>query len=179
MSIIILAVGKLKGTNKYLQAGVDEYVKRMSVYRAVTLVEIPEETISATRTDEQIKESEGERVLAQVAKYAKDSACQVVALSENGKEYGSFELSERLFGMPAGQTKPTNQPNGGTPWAASNPIIFIIGGPLGLSRAVLAQCHTVLSLSRLTFPHPMARLFLVEQLYRAFKIYRNEPYHKA
>lgn len=176
MSIVIIAVGKLKGANKYLQTGIDEYIKRMSAYRPVSLVEVSEETISATRTDEQIKESEGERILAQIAKYAKDSACQVVALSENGKEYGSSELSERLFGVPLGHT---NQPNGGTPWAVSNPIIFIIGGPLGLSQTVLAQCHTVLSLSRMTFPHPMARLFLVEQLYRAFKIYRNEPYHKA
>ncbi|MEB3286437.1 MAG: 23S rRNA (pseudouridine(1915)-N(3))-methyltransferase RlmH [Vampirovibrionales bacterium] len=180
MSIVVLAVGKLKGSNRYLQSGIDEYVKRMSAFCPCQIVEIPEETITPTRSEEQIKVAEGTRILAQVNKYARQGNAWVVALSEAGDAFSSVELAERMFGrLVFASLKSTNQPYGGTPWMASNPIIFLIGGPLGLSDEVLSQSHTRLSLSRMTFPHPMARLFLLEQVYRAFKLSRNEPYHKA
>jgi 23S rRNA (pseudouridine1915-N3)-methyltransferase len=96
-----------------------------------------------------------------------------IALSERGEQLTSEQFStvffERLGADPS---------NGGIPIMEGTPIIFIVGGPLGLSSTVLGQCHWTVSLSRMTFPHPMVRLILLEQLYRAFKIRRGEPYHK-
>ncbi len=100
-------------------------------------------------------------------------ATLAIALSERGEQLTSEQFSKAFFDRLG-----ANPSNGGMTTPVSGPIIFIVGGPLGLSSSVLEQCHWTVSLSRMTFPHPLVRLILLEQLYRAFKIRRNEPYHK-
>ena len=112
-----------------------------------------------------MKAAEGERIL----KHLTPDHAVVIALSEHGKLHDSVGFATLLLG---------NQPNGGIAEGGSTPIIFIVGGASGLSQEVLNRSRAVLSLSPMTFPHQMVRLILVEQLYRAFKIHRNEPYHK-
>ena len=120
---------------------------------------------TASRTVDQVKAAEGERIL----KHLTPDHAVVIALSEHGKLQDSVGFATLLLG---------NQPNGGIAEGGSTPIIFIVGGASGLSQEVLNRSRAVLSLSPMTFPHQMVRLILVEQLYRAFKIHRNEPYHK-
>jgi 23S rRNA (pseudouridine1915-N3)-methyltransferase len=172
MQIQIIAVGKLKGGFSYLQAGIDDYLKRMRPYAKVSVVEVPDESITPSLTPEQVMEREGTRILPYIQR-----ASYAIALSERGDQLTSEQFSAALFERLENQTR-ANPSNGGASSMDSGPIIFIVGGPLGLSPGVLGECHWTVSLSRLTFPHPLVRLILLEQLYRAFKIRRGEPYHK-
>ncbi len=169
MEIRIVAVGRMKGGFTYLQRGVDEYIKRMKPYAGVSIVEVPDEAVTASRTPEQIMEKEGERLLSHMDK----AACSI-ALSERGELMNSLALAQTLSSLWA----MTNPPNGGIGNRGSGPMIFVVGGALGLSQTVLDRADRILSLSPLTFPHLMVRLILVEQIYRTFKILKNEPYHK-
>lgn len=169
MEIRIVAVGRMKGDFKYLQVGVDEYVKRMKPYARVSIVEVPDETVMASRTREQIMEKEAQRLLSHM-----DQAAYTIALSERGELMDSEALAETLSGL----WSMTNPPNGGIGDRGSGPMMFVVGGALGLSQTVLNRADRILSLSPLTFPHLMVRLILTEQLYRTFKILKNEPYHK-
>ncbi|WP_409290847.1 23S rRNA (pseudouridine(1915)-N(3))-methyltransferase RlmH [Peribacillus sp. SCS-37] len=159
MNISIVTVGKLK--EKYLKQGIEEYIKRMSPYAKVEIIEVPDEkapeTLSAIEM-EQIKDKEGERILSKISQDA-----HVIALAIQGKQKTSEELADTIDKLATyGKSK----------------IAFVIGGSLGLGRAVMQRADDSLSFSKMTFPHQLMRLILVEQVYRAFRINRGEPYHK-
>jgi len=159
MQIRIIAVGRIK--EKFLQEGIAEYEKRLRPYAKVQVIEVPEEKrpASASPSVERVAmEKEGERILAVIPE-----GSFVVALAIQGEDWSSTALAEAISHWEM---------------AGRNQVAFIIGGDLGLSPAVLARSDLKFSLSRMTFTHPMARLLLIEQIYRAFRILRGEPYHK-
>ncbi|MHB8162974.1 MAG: 23S rRNA (pseudouridine(1915)-N(3))-methyltransferase RlmH [Methanoregula sp.] len=159
MQIRIIAVGKIK--EKYLQEGIAEYEKRLRPYAKVQIVEITEEKrpLSASPAIESAaKVKEGERILAAILE-----GSFVIALDVKGQSWSSEELAASFR-----EWELTGQ----------NQLVFVIGGDLGLSPAILERSSLRLSLSKMTFTHPMARLLLIEQVYRAFRILRGEPYHK-
>lgn len=159
MNISIVTVGKLK--EKYLKQGIEEYVKRLSAYAKIEVIEVADEKAPEELSELemiQVKQKEGERILAKVAQDT-----YVIALAINGKLRSSEELADSLDKLATyGKSK----------------VAFIIGGSLGLSEEVLSRANEHLSFSRMTFPHQLMRLILVEQIYRAFRINRGEPYHK-
>lgn len=159
MNISIITVGKLK--EKYLKQGIEEYTKRLSSYSKIEIIEVPDEKAPEVLSEAemiQVKEKEGERILAKVP-----SDAHVIALAIEGKQKSSEELAETLDKLATyGKSK----------------VAFIIGGSLGLSSQVLKRADDKLSFSKMTFPHQLMRLILVEQVYRAFRINRGEPYHK-
>jgi 23S rRNA (pseudouridine1915-N3)-methyltransferase len=168
--IHIIAVGKVKGASaKYLQPGIDAFLDRLQPYASLSIVEVAEETVSPTRTREQILEREADRLLPHF-----DRAAYRVVLSEHGSLLSSEQFAEAL----SKRCFSGNPLSGGPSNPASGPTIFVIGGPLGLSPKVVRAADWVVSLSPMTFPHQMVRLLILEQLYRAFRIQRNEPYHK-
>jgi 23S rRNA (pseudouridine1915-N3)-methyltransferase len=168
MNIQMIVVGRMKGGFSYLQPGLDDYLKRLKAYANVSIVEVPDEAILPSRTEEQVMLGEARRILPYLEK-----AAYAIALSERGESLTSEQFSTAFF-----ERLGANPSNGGIPGNDTRPIIFIVGGPLGLHPSVLQACHWTVSLSKMTFPHPMVRLILLEQLYRAFKIRRGEPYHK-
>ncbi len=159
MQIRIIAVGKIK--ERYLQDGIFEYLKRLRPYANVQVVEIADEKRPASATpaiESAAMEKEGDRILAAIPE-----GSHIIALDVQGQNWSSEQLAASL---------------GEWELSAKNQLAFIIGGDLGLSPAVLARSNLRLSLSKMTFTHPMARLFMLEQVYRAFRILRGEPYHK-
>lgn len=159
MNISIVTVGKLK--EKYLKLGIDEYTKRLSSYSKIEIIEVPDEKAPETLSDAemlQVKKKEGERILSKVPTDA-----HVIALAIEGKQKSSEELADTIDKL-------------GT--YGKSRVTFIIGGSLGLSDEVLKRADDKLSFSKMTFPHQLMRLILVEQVYRAFRIMRGEPYHK-
>ncbi|MFB6499232.1 MULTISPECIES: 23S rRNA (pseudouridine(1915)-N(3))-methyltransferase RlmH [Bacillus] len=159
MNISIVAIGKLK--EKYLKQGIDEYIKRLSAYAKVDIIELPDEKAPENLSDQDmkiIKDKEGERILSKISPDA-----HVIALAIEGKMKSSEELADNMDRLATyGKSK----------------VTFVIGGSLGLSDAVLKRADEKLSFSRMTFPHQLMRLILLEQVYRAFRINRGEPYHK-
>lgn len=159
MNISICTVGKLK--EKYLKAGIDEYLKRLSGYAKVEVIEVADEKapeVLSLVEMEQVKQKEGEKLLAKIS-----PDTYVIALAIDGKMKSSEELADSLDKLATyGKSK----------------IAFVIGGSLGLSDEVLKRADEKLSFSKMTFPHQLMRLILIEQVYRAFRINRNEPYHK-
>lgn len=159
MNITIITVGKLK--EKYLKQGIDEYLKRLTAYAKVEIIELPDEKAPETLSDVemiQIKDKEGERILSKI-----NPDAHVIALAIEGKMKTSEELADTIDKLGTyGKSK----------------ITFIIGGSLGLSQEVMKRADEALSFSKMTFPHQLMRLILVEQVYRAYRIIRNEPYHK-
>ncbi|MDP9738209.1 UNVERIFIED_ORG: 23S rRNA (pseudouridine1915-N3)-methyltransferase [Bacillus sp. B2I3] len=159
MKITIITVGKLK--EKYLKQGIAEYTKRLSAYANIELVEVPDEKAPenlSTADMDIVKQKEGERILAKVS-----PDTYVITLEINGKQLTSEQLAIHMDQLATyGKSK----------------ITFIIGGSLGLGTEVLSRSDYALSFSKMTFPHQLMKLVLVEQIYRAFRINRNEPYHK-
>jgi 23S rRNA (pseudouridine1915-N3)-methyltransferase len=159
VNISIVSVGKLK--EKYLKLGIEEYVKRLSAYAKIDVVEVADEKAPEELSElemKQVKQKEGERILAKI-----NPDTYVIALAIQGKLQSSEELANTLDKLATyGKSK----------------IAFVIGGSLGLSEEVLKRSNEQLSFSRMTFPHQLMKLILVEQIYRAFRINRNEPYHK-
>ncbi|MBA2874362.1 23S rRNA (pseudouridine(1915)-N(3))-methyltransferase RlmH [Thermaerobacillus caldiproteolyticus] len=159
MNITVISVGKLK--EKYLKQGIEEYIKRLSGYAKIEMIEVPDEKAPENLSNqemEQVKEREGERILAKIS-----DDTYVIALAIEGKMKSSEELAESLDKLATyGKSK----------------IAFIIGGSLGLSKKVMQRADEALSFSKMTFPHQLMRLILLEQIYRAFRINRGEPYHK-
>ncbi|MEQ2527882.1 23S rRNA (pseudouridine(1915)-N(3))-methyltransferase RlmH [Robertmurraya yapensis] len=159
MNISIITVGKLK--EKYLKQGIDEYLKRLSSYAKVEVIEVPDEKAPEELSETemvQVKDKEGERILAKI-----HPDTYVIALAIEGKLKSSEELADTLDKLATyGKSK----------------IAFVIGGSLGLSQQVLNRSDEKLSFSKMTFPHQLMRLILVEQVYRAYRINRGEPYHK-
>lgn len=159
MNIKICCVGKLK--DAFFLDACAEFSKRLSRYCTLTIHEVADEKAPETlHTSEErkVKDREGERLLSVM-----DPKDHVIALTLGGKQYTSEAFSEHLSSLSV-QGNPS--------------IAFVIGGSLGLSDAVLRRANEQLCLSRMTFPHRLARLILLEQIYRAFRIERNEPYHK-
>lgn len=155
MNIKLLAVGKTD--NPALQQLIDMYEKRLSYYINFELQLLPDIKNSKSLSEEQQKAKEGELILANVA-----SSHHLILLDERSKEFTSVAFADEL-------QKKMN--------AGIKQLTFVIGGPYGFSKEVYDRANSKLSLSKLTFSHQMIRLFFVEQLYRAFTILRNEPYH--
>ena len=156
--ITILAVGRLK--EKYLAHGAAEYLKRLSAYARVEVVEVSDEGFAESLSPlelARVKEREGERLLKRLRQ-----GNFLIVLDLRGKLFSSEEMAE-ILGKNALEGK--------------GDITFIIGGALGLSQKVLERADLRLSFSRLTFPHQLMRIILLEQIYRWFKIHRREPYH--
>ncbi|MBU0904837.1 MAG: 23S rRNA (pseudouridine(1915)-N(3))-methyltransferase RlmH [Firmicutes bacterium] len=159
MNIAIVSVGKLK--EKYLKMGIEEYSKRLGSYAKVDLIEVPDEKAPENLSDadmEIVKKKEGERILAKIG-----PDTYVIALAIEGKMKSSEQLADDLQSlMTYGRSK----------------ITFVIGGSLGLHEDVMKRSDEKLSFSKMTLPHQLMKLVLVEQIYRAFRIIKNEPYHK-
>ena len=159
MNITVITVGKIK--EKYLRDAIDEYAKRLSRYCKLDLIEVPDEKTpeNASEKEElQIKDKEGDGIL----KYIKDNM-YVVALAIEGKQLSSEELAG--FIKELGVKGDSN-------------IAFVIGGSLGLSKSVLNRANYKLSFSKMTFPHQLMKVILLEQVYRGYRIINGEPYHK-
>ena len=159
MKITILTVGKIK--EKYLKDAISEYSKRLSKYCKLEIIEVADEKTpdnASEVVEEGIRNKEGERLL----KYIKDDAF-VITLEINGKLLTSEELSDKINKLGIGGT---------------SHIIFVIGGSIGLGKEVLKRSNFALSFSKMTFPHQLMRVILLEQVYRSYRIINNEPYHK-
>lgn len=159
MKITVVTVGKVK--EKFYRQAIEEFQKRLSRYCKLEIVEVSDEKTPdhASETEERlIKEKEGQRIL----KYIKEDAW-VCALAIEGKMLDSVELSEKLEQMGI---------------SGVSHMIFVIGGSLGLADEVLKRADFKLSFSKMTFPHQLMRVILLEQIYRAYRIMQGEPYHK-
>lgn len=159
MRINIVCVGKIK--EKYLKLGIDEFKKRLSKYCKLEIIELEDETAPENLSDKEmliIKEKEGKKILSKI----KDNS-YVIALAIDGKNLSSEELAQTINKLGVR--------------GVSN-ITFVIGGSLGLSDEVLSRADYKLSFSKMTFPHQLMRLILLEQVYRAYRINNGEPYHK-
>ena len=155
MNIKLLAIGKTD--NKSLQTLIDDYSKRLSFYVKFELEIIPDIKNAKSLTQAQQKEKEGEIILSKIA-----ATDQLILLDENGKMFSSIKFSDEI----------QKKMNSGV-----KTLVFVIGGPYGFSDALYAKAKGKISLSAMTFSHQMVRLFFIEQVYRAFTILRNEPYH--
>ena len=158
MKIKIYAIGKIKD---FYKLGCDEYIKRLSSYTQIEVVELKDEPIPDRPSESEIlkaKKLEGNRVLSQLKEKE-----YLIALDLDKKQMTSEDFSEYLKGKL--------ESNGAH-------ISFVIGGSYGLSDELKARVNDSVSLSKLTFPHQLARLVLLEQIFRAFKILNNETYHK-
>ncbi|NJH83015.1 23S rRNA (pseudouridine(1915)-N(3))-methyltransferase RlmH [Staphylococcus agnetis] len=159
MKITIIAVGKLK--EKYWKQAIAEYEKRLSAYTKVEIIEVPDEKAPENMSDkeiEQVKEKEGQRILAKVKPQS-----TVITLEIQGKMLSSEALAKEI------DQRMTQ---------GASDFTFIIGGSNGLHQEVMNRSNFALSFSKMTFPHQMMRVVLLEQVYRAFKINRGEAYHK-
>lgn len=159
MNITILAVGKLK--EKYWVDAVGEYSKRLKRYCKLSIKEIKESPLRANPSaadEEAVKTAEGKEILKKIQKND-----FVIALEIEGKILSSTRLAETISELTA---------------YGHSDIVFVIGGSLGLSTEVSKRADLSLSFSAMTFPHQMMRVILLEQIYRSFKIIKNEAYHK-
>lgn len=159
MKITIICVGKIK--EKFYRDAIDEYAKRLSKYCKFEIIEVADEKTpdkASAVEEEQIKEKEAQRILSKVKP---DS--YVCTLEIAGKQFSSTELADWMEKSAIG---------------GRSQICFVIGGSLGLHSSVLARSDFALSFSKMTFPHQLMRVILSEQIYRAFRIINNEPYHK-
>ena len=157
--IDILCIGKLK--EQYLKDAIKEYSKRLSKYCILNIVELPDEPIPnnlSNNLSNIIKQNESNRIINHIKK---DS--YVICLDLKGKQYTSEEFSTKIDNITLN---------------INSHITFIIGGSLGVSDELLNISNELLCFSKMTFPHQLIRLFLLEQIFRAFKISNNETYHK-
>lgn len=155
MTIKLLAIGKTD--NKELQILIDDYQKRLGFYIKFEFEIIPDIKNSKNLTEDQQKQKEGELILSKL-----NATDVLILLDEKGKQMDSISFSNYL----------QKHMNSGI-----KQLVFVIGGPYGFSPEVFEKAQGKLSLSKMTFSHQMVRLFVIEQLYRAFTILRNEPYH--
>lgn len=159
MKYTILCVGKIK--EKFYAQAVDEYVKRLSRYGKTEIIEVADEKTpdqASEAVNRMIKEKEGERILAQIKEDA-----YIIALAIEGQMLDSEGLAEKMEKLAISGT---------------SHIVFVIGGSLGLSEKVMKRADYHLSFSRMTFPHQLMRVILLEQIYRGCRIIHHEPYHK-
>ena len=159
MKITILTVGKIK--EKYLKDAISEYTKRLSKYCKLEIIEVNDEKTpdnASKAVENAIRAKEGERLL----KYVKDDAF-VITLEIQGKMLTSEELAEKMDTLGV---------------RGVSHIMFIIGGSIGLGEEVMKRSDFALSFSKMTFPHQLMRVRLLEQIYRSYRINSGEPYHK-
>lgn len=159
MRITILCVGKLK--ESFWRGAVEEYLKRLSRYVKLTVTEVPDERTpdgASEKEEQEIRDREGERLIKQLR-----PDDYVAALAIEGNQYDSIAFSKKLEGYGI---------------QGKRHVVFVIGGSLGLSDQVLARADERISFSRMTFPHQLMRVILLEQIYRGYRIMKNEPYHK-
>ena len=159
MNIDLIVIGDVK--EKYLRDAIREYEKRLKPYANLNTYELKEARLSSNPSDKDIQlvlESEGQDILDKI-----NPRAFVFALCIEGKEISSENLSEKISDINL---------------EGLNDLVFIIGGSNGLSQEVKKRADFKLSFSKMTFPHQLMRVILLEQIYRAFKIMRNEPYHK-
>ena len=159
MRVSILCVGKVK--EKFYRDAIDEFSKRLSRYCKLEIIEVPDEKTQEQASDTEIaivKEKEGERLL----KHIREDA-YVVCLCIDGKLLDSEELSRKIEQLGI---------------TGTSHIYFVIGGSLGLADSVVKRADYKLSFSKMTFPHQLMRVILLEQIYRSYRIMNNEPYHK-
>ncbi len=159
MRITIVCVGKVK--EKYFTGAIEEYSKRLSRYCKLEIVEVPDEKTPDSASEalnQQIKEKEGRRILDKIPEDA-----YVMVLAIEGKQPDSVELSRKIEILGV---------------RGESHIVFVIGGSLGLDPQVMKRANEAISFSRMTFPHQLMRVILLEQVYRAYRIMNNEPYHK-
>ena len=159
MKITVITVGKIK--EKYLRDAIAEYAKRLSRYCKLEIIEVADEKTpdqASETVEEQIRDKEGERIL----KCIRDDM-YVITLEIDGKMLSSEELADKInmLGIQ-GQSS----------------VAFVIGGSIGLGREVLKHSDYALSFSKMTFPHQLMRVILLEQVYRSYRIINGEPYHK-
>jgi len=155
MKITVILVGKTN--EEYLRTGIQKYIDRIKFYSQVVLVEIPELKTSNKISQDEIKKKEGELIKAKIP-----SQSLVYLLDENGKEFTSRQFASVIQNNMNNSVKD---------------LCFIIGGAYGFSPEIYAIAPSKISFSKMTFSHQMIRLFLVEQIYRAFSIINNLPYH--
>ena len=159
MNITIIGVGKIK--EKYLKLGIDEFSKRLSKYSKLDIIELDDEKCPENLSEKDmliVKDKEGKKILSKIR-----SNSYVIALAIDGKNLSSEEVADTMSKLAV---------------RGNSHITFVIGGSLGLSDEVLKRADYKLSFSKMTFPHQLMRLILLEQVYRAFRINNNEPYHK-
>lgn len=159
MKITIIGPGKLK--EKYLKDGIEEFKKRLTTYTKLEIIEVKDEkcpeNLSIADMDI-VKKREGENILSKI-----NQSSYIITLELEGKQLSSVELSKKIENITL---------NG------YSHITFIIGGSLGLHKNVRDLSQYKLCFSRMTFPHQLMKLILIEQIYRSFRILKNEPYHK-
>lgn len=151
LEIIIIAIGKIK--NEFFSGAIEEYLLRLKPYASVKILELTPEAFGDSNR-EKAKKAEGERILSALEKYA---GAEVFLLHERGKEIDSVKFSEKMS-------------------STSGKTVFVVAGALGFAEEVL-QKYNQLSLSKMTFPHEMARLILLEQIYRTTTIIKGKTYH--
>ena len=159
LKINIICIGKIKET--FFKDAINEYVKRLSKYCNINIIELLDEKIPNNPSEKDsliIKNKEGEKILNHIKK---DS--YIICLDLKGKQYTSEEFSKKLEEIPLNH---------------SSEVSFVIGGSLGISKDVLDIADELISFSKMTFPHQLFRVLLLEQIFRAFKISNNESYHK-
>lgn len=158
LNINIICIGKIK--EQYLKSAIDEYSKRLSRYCKLNILELPDEKIPDKLNDNlsiEIKTKECNNIINHLKK---DS--YVIALDLTGNELSSEEFSKTIENISM----------------ENSSITFIIGGSLGLTKELLNKCNKKICFSKMTFPHQLIRVFLLEQIFRAFKISNNETYHR-
>lgn len=159
MKITIISVGKIK--EKYLKDAINEYSKRLSSYCTLIHIEVSDEKAPENLSPKDqlnIKNVEGDRILTKI----KDKQ-YVFALDLGGKQRTSEEFSSELDKLPI---------------YGNSDVVFVIGGSLGLSDSIIKRANTLICFSKMTFPHQLMKVILLEQIYRGFKIIKGEPYHK-
>lgn len=159
MQIKLITVGKLK--EKYLKMGIAEYAKRLQAYTKYEIVEVADEKAPENLSDaemENVKEKEGERILGKIR-----DGDYVFALAIEGTERDSVQFAREIEKLTV---------------SGKSSFVFVIGGSLGLSPAVMKRANTYISFGKMTYPHQLMRLIFTEQIYRAFRIINHEPYHK-
>lgn len=159
MQIRIISVGKVR--EQYLKLAIDEFSKRLSKYCSLELIEVDDEKAPENLSEKQmqiVKDKEGEKILSKI----KDTS-YVITLEINGKQLSSEEFAHALSSLAV---------------EGKSNITFVIGGSLGLSDAVSKRSDYKLSFSKMTFPHQLMKVILLEQVYRGFRIVKGEPYHK-
>jgi len=159
MNITLISVGKIK--EKHFTQAIEEYAKRLSKYCKLEMIEVTDEKAPeklSQKEEEQIKTKEGERILSKIKENQ-----YLVALAIEGEQLSSEDLSTKISSLGI---------------SGNSQIAFVIGGSLGLSQNVLKRADYLLSFSKMTFPHQLMKVVLLEQIYRSFRIQKNEPYHK-
>ncbi len=159
MKITIIGPGKLK--EKYLKDGIAEFTKRLTSYTKLEIIEVSDEKCPENLSPADmsiVKKKEGEKIISKLS-----PSSFIITLELEGKQLTSEELSKKIEDITV---------------RGYSHITFIIGGSLGLHSDVRAKSHFKLCFSKMTFPHQMMKLILIEQIYRSFRILKNEPYHK-